>query len=123
SRYARALSGLRGEGESAAGIAWRLGEELAALARIQVKHAAGRPLEALFGEHRVWRGAQPRFERALKRLDAERLRLSLLRVARIERASKGVALADAWDELLRLGLELSDSRDAKDGKVAHAAAH
>ncbi len=111
-RYARALGGLRGEGESVAGIAWRLGEELAALARIGALHAAGQPLEALFNQHRIWRAAQPRCEQALRRFDAERLRRSLLHVARIERASKGVANAEPWDELLRLGLELSD------GKVA-----
>ena len=119
-RYARALSGLKGEGESAAGIAWRLGDELATLARLQVLQAAGRPLETLFGEHRVWRGTQPRFERALKRLDAERLHLSLLRVANIERASKGVALAEPWDALLRLGLELSDGKIARE-PASHAA--
>jgi DNA polymerase-3 subunit delta len=116
-RYARALNGLEGEGESVAGIAWRLGEELAALLRIRLGLAAGRPLEALFSEHRIWRAAQPRCERALKRLDAARLRMSLLHVARIERASKGVANAEPWDELLRLGLELAD------GKGADTAAH
>jgi DNA polymerase-3 subunit delta len=116
-RYARALGGLQGEGESVAAITWRLGEELAALARVRAGLDAGRPLEPLFAEHRIWRAAQPRCERALKRLDARRLRLSLLRVARAERASKGVATADPWDELLRLGLELAD------GKVAGAAAH
>ena len=112
-RYARALAGLRGEGESAAGLAWRLGEELALLARIRGRLDAGQSLEALFGQHRIWRAAQPRCERALKRLDARRLQRSLLHVARIERASKGVATAEPWDELLRLGLELSD------GKVAN----
>lgn len=109
-RYARALAGLRGEGESVAGITWRLGEELAALARIRALLDAGRALEPLFTEHRIWRAAQPRCERALKRLDAGRLRLALLHVARAERAAKGVASAEPWDELLRLGLELADGR-------------
>ena len=113
-RYARALAGLRGEGESVAGITWRLGEELAALVKIRLKLAGGQPIEVLFTEHRIWRAAQPRCERALKRLDAGQLRLSLLRVARIERASKGVAPGEPWDELLRLGLELAD------GKVSDA---
>lgn len=115
-RYARALAGLRGEGESVAGIAWRLGEELAALVHMRAQLDKGQTLEALFGQHRIWRGAQPRYERALKRCDARRLQASLLHVARIERASKGVAPAEPWDELLRLGLELAD------GKVAGTAA-
>ena len=65
--YARALDGLRGEGESAAGIAWRLGEELAALLRIKLQMGGGKPMEKLFADHRVWRGAQPRYEKALRR--------------------------------------------------------
>jgi DNA polymerase-3 subunit delta len=104
--YARALEGLRGEGESAAGLAWRLGEELNALYRVRVAMGAGRPLERLFAEHRIWRGAQPRSERALKRFSAAQLRSAVLHVARVERASKGVGDGDPWDGLLMLGLEL-----------------
>ncbi len=104
--YARALDGLRGEGESAAGMAWRLGEELAALLRIRLQMAGGRPLEKLFAEARIWRGAQPRCEKALKRLGADRLRAAVLHVARIERASKGVGGGEPWDEFITLGLEL-----------------
>ena len=104
--YARALDGLRGEGESAAGLAWRLGEELAALLRIRLQMAGGRPLEKLFAENRIWRGAQPRCEKALRRLQADRLRSAVLHVARIERASKGVGSGEPWDEFVTLGLEL-----------------
>ena len=104
--YARALDGLRGEGESAAGLAWRLGEELAALLRIRLQMAGGRPLEKLFAENGIWRGAQPRCEKALRRLEADRLRSAVLHVARIERASKGVGSGEPWDEFVTLGLEL-----------------
>jgi len=109
--YARALDGLRGEGESAAGIAWRLGEELAALLRIKLQTGGGRPLEKLFADNRVWRGAQPRYEQALKRLGVDRLRAAVLHVARIERASKGAGSGEPWDELLTLGLELLDGTE------------
>ena len=104
--YARALEGLRGEGESAAGLAWRLGEELAALLRIGLQMGGGRPLEKLFAENRIWRGAQPRCEQALKRLGPDRLRAAVLHVAQIERASKGVGSGEPWDEFVALGLEL-----------------
>jgi DNA polymerase-3 subunit delta len=109
--YARALDGLRGEGESAAGIAWRLGEEVAALLRIKAHMAGGRPIEKLFAESRVWRGAQPRYEKALRRLVTDRLQATVLHVARIERASKGVGNGEPWDELLSLGLELLDGTE------------
>ncbi|MBI1942230.1 MAG: DNA polymerase III subunit delta [Betaproteobacteria bacterium] len=110
--YARALAGLRGEGESAAGIAWRLGEELAALARIRRQLDGGRSLERLFAENRIWRTAQPRCETALRRLNADCLRAAVLHVALIERAAKGVARAEPWDELMRLGLELMHGIEA-----------
>jgi DNA polymerase III subunit delta len=109
--YARALDGLRGEGESAAGIAWRLGEELAALLRIKLQMGGGRPMEKLFAENKVWRGAQPRYEQALRRLAAVRLQAAVLHVARIERASKGAGSGEPWDELLTLGLELLDGTE------------
>jgi DNA polymerase-3 subunit delta len=106
-RYARALAGLQGEGESAASLAWRLGEELAALGRVQEGLAAGEPKEALFSAERIYRAAQPRCERALARLSASRLREAAVRVARIERSAKGVGTGDPWDGLLRLGLEFA----------------
>jgi len=109
--YARALDGLRGEGESAAGIAWRLGEELAALLRIKLQTGGGRPLEKLFADNRVWRGAQPRYDKALRRLGAVRLQAAVLHVARIERARKGAGSGEPWDELLTLGLELLDGTE------------
>jgi DNA polymerase III subunit delta len=109
--YARALDGLRGEGESAAGLAWRLGEELAALLRIKVQMGGGRPMDKLFADHRVWRGAQPRYDKALRRLGADRLQAAVLHVARIERASKGAGSGEPWDELLTLGLELLDGTE------------
>lgn len=109
--YARALEGLRGEGESAAGLAWRLGEELTALLRIRLQLGGGRPLDRLFAENKIWRGAQARCEKALKRLGAERILAAVLHVARIERASKGVGNGDPWDEFIMLGLELMHGAD------------
>lgn len=104
--YARALAGLRGEGETAAGLAWRLGDELTALLRIRLQLGAGRQLAQLFIENKIWRAAQPRCEKALRRLDPDRLHKAIVRVAQIERASKGVGSGDPWDEFVRLGLEL-----------------
>lgn len=109
--YARALDGLRGEGESAAGVAWRLGEELAALLRIRLQMSGGRPIDKLFADHRVWRGAQPRYDKALRRLVTDRLQSAVLHAARIERASKGAGRGEPWDELLALGLELRDGTE------------
>ncbi len=110
-RYCRALDGLRGEGESPAALAWRLGEELVTLLRIRQGMAAGRRLDQLFAEHRVWRAAQPRAEKALRRLALARLQQAVRQLARIERQSKGVGAGDPWDGLMRLGLELIDGTE------------
>ena len=120
SHYARALAGLRGEGESVAGIAWRLGEELAALLRIKPQLESGRRLEQLFAENRIWRGPQARCERALRRLSEQELRAATVHAARIERAAKGVGAGDPWDELIRLGLELRDGDEVAGAAQAPA---
>ncbi len=54
-RYARVLEGLRGEGEAPTFVLWALAEELRGLARIHTGVAAGRQVEQLFRENRVWR--------------------------------------------------------------------
>lgn len=118
--YARALAGMRGEGESAAGLIWRLGDELAALARIKQQMEGGRPLDKLLLENRVWRNAQPRFEKGLRRLDGERLQAAVAHASRIERASKGVGEGEPWDELLSLGLELRHGEARRPGRSAAA---
>lgn len=107
-RYLRTLAALRGEGESEAALAWRLGEELVSLARVLEGAAAGEPREALYARQRVWGARQKRFDAALRRrLEPARLARALRRAARIERAAKGVESASAWDELAQLGLELA----------------
>jgi DNA polymerase-3 subunit delta len=111
-QFSRALSGLKGEGESIAGIAWRLGEEIAGIARVKAGVAAGARAEQLYMQNKIFRAAQARCERALRRLSLARLRDAVVRMSRIERASKGVGDCDPWDELLRLGLELADGSKA-----------
>jgi len=110
-RFVRALWGLRDEGESAAALAWRLGDELRALLRVSLELARGGDRARLLQENRIWRAAQPRCERALERLSPERLRAAALHVARIERACKGVGPGRPWDEFVRLGLQLRDAAE------------
>jgi DNA polymerase-3 subunit delta len=105
-RYLRVLEGLRGEGESPVFVLWALAEELRALQRIQEGIAAGRQLEQLLRDNRVWGERQGPMRAAAKRVPRERLERALLHAARIDRATKGVARAEPWDEFIRLGLEL-----------------
>ncbi len=105
-RYARAISGLEAEGEAATLVLWALTEDLRALARIQDGVAAGRPMEQLFRENRVWGSRQAAFRSALARFARRALEEALVGAAAIDRAIKGVGPGDAWDEFLKLGLKL-----------------
>jgi DNA polymerase-3 subunit delta len=105
-RYVRVLDGLRGEGESPVFIVWALGEELRALSRIQQGLAAGRPIEQLLRENRVWGERQGLVRAAARRLAPPALARALAHAARIDRAAKGVGAGEPWDEFVTLGLEL-----------------
>jgi DNA polymerase-3 subunit delta len=105
-RYVRVLDGLRGEGESPVFILWALAEELRALARIQQGLEAGRSIDQLLRENRVWGERQGLMKTAVKRYARAALERALVHAARIDRASKGVGPGEPWDEFVRLGLEL-----------------
>jgi DNA polymerase III subunit delta len=105
-RYVRVLDGLRGEGESTVLILWMLAEELRALARIQQGLAAGRAIDQLLRENRVWGERQALVKTAARRFSRAALERALAHAARIDRAAKGVGPGEPWDELVRLGLEL-----------------
>ena len=105
-RYVRVLDGLRGEGESPVFILWALAEELRALARIQQGLEAGRAIDQLLRENRVWGERQGLMKTAAKRYARTALERALVHAARIDRASKGAGPGEPWDEFVSLGLEL-----------------
>ncbi|OGA81957.1 MAG: DNA polymerase III subunit delta [Betaproteobacteria bacterium RIFCSPLOWO2_12_FULL_66_14] len=107
-RLVRMLEGLRAEGEAPPRIVWILAEEIRAIARIQEGLAAGRPLAELCRENRIW--GEPRqtlVGRAARQVSRNALLEALSHAARIDRIAKGVAMGDAWDELLQLGLRFA----------------
>jgi DNA polymerase-3 subunit delta len=105
-RYLRVLEGLRGEGEALTYVLWVVSEDVRALARIQEGVEAGRPLEMLMRENRVWGPRQATFRTATRRLSRAALERATLHCARIDRAIKGALKDDPWDEFIKLGLEL-----------------
>ena len=106
-RYARVLEGLRGEGEAPTFVLWALAEELRGLARIHTGVAAGRQVEQLFRENRVWRNKEAATRTALRRLARPAVEAALTHAAKIDRVSKGLAKGDPWDEFLILGMALT----------------
>jgi DNA polymerase-3 subunit delta len=107
-RYARVLEALRSEGEAPTYVLWAIAEDLRAAARVQAGVAAGRPIEALLRENRLWGPRQASVKAAARRLPEAAVRAALARLSAIDRAAKGVAAGDPWDGLLALGLELFD---------------
>ena len=106
-RYVRVLDGLKSEGEAPTLVLWVLSEELYALGRIQAGLGAGRGIDDLLRENRVWGPRQRPMKAAAARVPPAALARALAHAAAIDRAIKGVGAGDPWDELLKLGLTLS----------------
>jgi DNA polymerase-3 subunit delta len=103
-RYVRVIDGLKSEGEAPTLVLWALSEDLYALARIQAGTAAGRPLDDLLRENRVWGPRQRPMKAAAGRVAPGAVQGALAHAARIDRAIKGVGAGEPWDEFLKLGL-------------------
>jgi len=105
-RFRRTLEGLQQEGEAAPLVLWTLSNELRALAALLAGSAAGRPLNDLMREQRVWGPRQGPMQRAVRRLRLAQVHRAIARAAQVDRVIKGVAHGDAWQGLLELGLSL-----------------
>ena len=113
-RFARMLNGLRAEGTAPPLVLWALAEETRALLHVGRGLAAGRSLQQVMREARVW-GARAELMRAsARRFAAHDLEDALLHAARVDRMIKGLSRGDIWDELLQIGLRLvGPSRDVR----------
>jgi DNA polymerase-3 subunit delta len=108
-RYVRVIDGLRSEGEAPTLVLWALSEELYALGRIQAGVAAGRQIDDLLRENRVWGARQRPMKAAAARVRPAAVQGALAHAAAIDRAIKGVGSGEPWDEFLKLGLSLKIS--------------
>jgi DNA polymerase-3 subunit delta len=110
-RVAKTMAGLRAEGEPIPLVIWALSEELRSLVRVKAQVDAGRPFAMAARENRVWGPRERLFERALGRLDPQRLQRTLARVADVDRLAKGLrapqADSDPWLELTELALDVA----------------
>jgi len=105
-RYLRIIDGLRSEGEAPTLVLWTLSEELFALARIQAGATAGRPVDELMRENRVWGPRQRPMKAAAGRVRPQAVQRALAHAAGIDRAIKGVGPGQPWDEFLKLAQTL-----------------
>ena len=105
-RFVRMLNGLRGEGVAPPLVLWALAEEARALLHVGRGLAAGRALQQLMREARVWGGRAELMPTSVRRFTSRDLEDTLLHAARVDRMIKGLSRGDVWDELLQLGLRL-----------------
>ena len=106
-RFVRMLDGLRGEGVAAPLVLWAVAEETRALLHIKNGLTAGRQLQQLMREARVWGARAELVPKAVRRFTSSELEDGLVHAASIDRMIKGLARGDVWDELLQLGLRLA----------------
>ncbi len=105
-RLTRTLDGLMQEGEAPPLLLWAMSEEIRALAVIRSGMDAGRPVDALLKEAKVWGPRVAPVKRALQRLSTATLELALQHAGKIDRLVKGIGTGNIQEEFLRLGLRL-----------------
>jgi DNA polymerase-3 subunit delta len=123
-RIARTIEGLKGEGAAPPLVLWQLTEEIRGLAKTLAGVRDGKPPQLAMREARVF-GAphQALMQRHLDRFRLPQVYAALRHAAAVDRAVKGLARADVWDELLQLALRLARGARAKaPGKTATMAA-
>ncbi len=110
-RLVRMLEGLKGEGEALPLVLWAVAEECRTLLKLKLGQQAGRPLQAMLKEYRIWGPRERLMDRALRRLSITALQNALRNAARIDKLVKGLRVrtlsGDAWDALLQLSLSLA----------------
>ncbi len=94
------------EGEAPPLLLWAMSEEIRALAVIRSGMDAGKPVDALLKEAKVWGPRAAPVKRALQRLSTATLEAALHHAGKIDRLVKGIGTGNIQEEFLRLGLRL-----------------
>lgn len=104
-RAVRMLEGLRAEGAAVPLLLWALAREVRTLAGLAFQRSRGVPENQLLA--RVWDKRRGLTGQALRRHDARQWRRLIQAVARLDRIAKGAAPGEAWEELIKLVLEIA----------------
>jgi DNA polymerase-3 subunit delta len=108
-RFARALEGLRQEGEAPQLALWAITEELRALLQLQAGLKQGLPFNTLCRDLRIWGARQQPLQQAARTFSRAALLKALSAAARLDRRIKGLdhsGSGDVWEGFLRLGIGL-----------------
>lgn len=101
-RATRMAYGLRSEGIEVPVVVGALAYQTRQLCQLSAEMAAGKKLEQVFSQFRVWPKKQPPMKAALQRYSAAQWLALHARLAEIDRISKGFRPGRAWDELVQL---------------------
>jgi DNA polymerase-3 subunit delta len=117
-RFAQIVTDLRDAGEAVPAILWQVSSAVSLLLRLKLAVARGDSLSGLM--RTLWgrdKQRAPQIERAVQRLALARIEAALADLALIDRQAKGLErVGDAWDTLLRVGVQLSAGHGAANGK-------
>jgi DNA polymerase-3 subunit delta len=86
---------------------WQISATLRLLSKLKSALKQGQNMSAVFKANRIWDKRQTLVQAALKRVSDGVLNAALIEAARIDRQAKGLEDGDAWDDMLRLSLNLS----------------
>jgi DNA polymerase-3 subunit delta len=106
-RLTRTLDGLMQEGEAPPLVLWAMSEEIRALTIIRAGIDAGKPVDLLLTEAKVWGPRAAPVKKALQRLTTASLEAALQHAGKIDRLAKGIGQGNIWEEFLRLSLRLA----------------
>lgn len=105
-RLKRTLDGLMQEGEAPPLVLWAMSEEIRALTTIRIGMDAGKPVDILLKDAKVWGPRANPVKKALQRLSTAALEAALQHAGRIDKLAKGIGQGNIWEEFLHLGLRL-----------------
>ena len=109
-RLTRTLDGLMQEGEAPPLVLWAMSEEIRALTIIRAGMDAGKPIDMLLKDAKVWGPRANQVKKALQRLSTAALEGALQHAGKIDRLAKGIGHGNIWEEFLRLGLRLTAAK-------------
>ena len=109
-RLTRTLDGLMQEGEAPPLVLWAMSEEIRALTIIRAGMDAGKPIDMLLKDAKVWGPRANPVKKALQRLSTAALEGALQHAGKIDRLAKGIGHGNIWEEFLRLGLRLTAAK-------------
>ena len=105
------------EGEAPPLVLWAMSEEIRALTTIRAGVDAGKGIDLLLKDAKVWGPRAVPVKKALQRLTSTALEAALQHAGRIDRLAKGIGHGNIWEEFLRLGLRLCPGSPTQTGAV------